>query len=193
MLIDCDSEDTSDLILLAKLLSIFDISLSIFGILSRDCDNDDTIDLMLSVKVLSGFLLSICAIFLSTSDTLSIDCFSENDVERMLSINLFCDIFLSIFDTSSIDCDNESAIDLIVFINLLGSSLLISDKLSTRFDNELCINLQLSINFSLYVTVLPLSCFFLIGAEKVMYFSVFSPRHSKLPLNSLANFLIIKL
>ena len=65
LLIDCDSEDTFDLMLLAKLLSIFDISLSIFDILSRDCNNDDTIDLMLSVKVLSGFLLSICAIFLS--------------------------------------------------------------------------------------------------------------------------------
>ena len=63
--------------LLAKLLSIFDISLSIFDILSRDYDNDDTIDLMLSVKVLSGSLLSICAIFLSISDFLSIDCFSE--------------------------------------------------------------------------------------------------------------------
>ena len=83
--------------LLAKLLSIFDISLSIFDILSRDCDNNATIDLMLSVKVLSGSLLSICAIFLSISDTLSIDYFSENNVERMLSINLFCDIFSSIF------------------------------------------------------------------------------------------------
>ena len=111
----------------------------------------------------------------------------------MLSMNLFCDIFLSIFDTLSIDCDNESVIDLIVFINLLGSLLLISDKLSTRFDNEICINLQLSINSSLYVVVLQLSCSFLIGTEKVMYFSVFSPKQSKLPeLNSLANYLIMK-
>ena len=156
--------------LLVKLLSIFDISLSIFDILSRDCDNDDTIDLMLSVKVLSGSLLSICAIFLSISDTLSIDCFSENNLERMLPVNSFCDIFLSIFDTLPIDCYNESVIDLIVFINLLGSLLLISYKLSTRFDKELCMNLQLSINFSLYVVVLPLPCSFLIGAEKVIYF-----------------------
>ena len=110
----------------------------------------------------------------------------------MLSVNSFCDTFWSIFDSLSIDYDNESVLDLIVSINLLGSLLLISDKLSTRFDNELCINLQLSINFSLYVVVLPLSCSFLIGAEKVMYFSVFSPRHSKLPLNYLANCLIMK-
>ena len=37
-------------------------------------------------------------------------------------------------------------------IYALHSSLLISDKLSsTRFDNEVGINLKLSINFSLYV------------------------------------------
>ena len=111
----------------------------------------------------------------------------------MLSVNLFCDILLSISDTLSIDCDNESVIDLTVSTNLfLGSLLLIPDKLSTRFDNESRINLQLSINFSLYVAVLPSSCSFLIGTEKVMYFSVFSPKHSKLPLNSLANCLIMK-
>ena len=51
------------------LLSICDISLSIFDILSRDCDSEDTIDLMLPLKVLSGSLLSICAIFPSISDT----------------------------------------------------------------------------------------------------------------------------
>ena len=40
------------------------------------------------------------------------------------------------------------------------------------------------------MTVLSLSCSFLIGTEKVMYFSVFSPKQSKLPLNSFANCLI---
>ena len=39
---------------------------------------------------------------------------------------------------------------------------------------------------------LSLSRSFLIGAEKVMYFSVLSPKQSKLPLNSFANFLFIK-
>ena len=40
------------------------------------------------------------------------------------------------------------------FMHTLHSSLLISDKLSTRFDNEVGKNLKLSINFSLYVIVL---------------------------------------
>ena len=48
----------------------------------------------------------------------------------------------------------------------------------TRFDNETDINLKLSINFSLYVIVLPLSSSFLTGTEKEIYFSVFSPKHS---------------
>ena len=51
-------------------------------------------------------------------------------------------------------------------------------------DNELDINLKLSINFILYVIVLPLSRSFLIGTEKVMYFSVFFPKHSNLSSNS---------
>ena len=42
----------------------------------------------------------------------------------------------------------------------LHSSLLTSDKLSARFDNEVGINLKLLINFSLYEIVLPLSHFF---------------------------------
>ena len=58
------------------------------------------------------------------------------------------------------------------------SLLLISDKVSTRSDNLYGINLQLSINFILQVIVLPLSCSFLIGLEKVKYFSVFTPKHS---------------
>ena len=39
---------------------------------------------------------------------------------------------------------------------------------------------------------LPLSYSFLIGTEKVMYFSVSSSKQSKLPLHSLANCLIMK-
>ena len=62
-----------------------------------------------------------------------------------------------------------------------------SDKLSTRLDSEVDINLKLSINFSLYVIVLLLSSSFLIGTEKVIYFSVFSPKHSNWPSNSSAN------
>ena len=53
-----------------------------------------------------------------------------------------------------------------------------SDKLSKRFYNELDINLKLSINFNFYVIVLALSSSFLIGTEKVIYFSVFSSEHS---------------
>ena len=53
-----------------------------------------------------------------------------------------------------------------------------SNKLSARLDNELDINLKLSINFNLYVIVLPLSSSLLIGTEKVIYFSVLSPKHS---------------
>ena len=67
-----------------------------------------------------------------------------------------------------------------------------SDKLSTRFDSEVDVKLKLSINFSLYVIVLLLSSSFLIGTEKVIYFSVFSPKHSNWPSNSFANCLIIK-
>ena len=77
-------------------------------------------------------------------------------------------------------------------MHALQSLLLISDKLSTRSDNLLGMNLQLSINFILYVIVLPLSCSFLIGTEKVIYFSVFSPKHSDSPLESSANSLIKK-
>ena len=47
-----------------------------------------------------------------------------------------------------------------------------------RLDSEVDINLKLSINFSLYEIVLLLSSSFLIATEKVMYFSVFSPKHS---------------
>ena len=42
-------------------------------------------------------------------------------------------------------------------------------------------NLKLSINLILFVIVLPFSFSFFIGTEKVIYFSVFSPRHSNCP------------
>ena len=77
-------------------------------------------------------------------------------------------------------------------MHALHSFLLISDNLSTRFDNEVGINVKLSINFSLCVVVLPLQCSFLIGTEKVIYFSVFSPIRSNWPPNSSANCSFIK-
>ena len=56
-------------------------------------------------------------------------------------------------------------------------------KLSARFNNELDINLKPSINFILYVIDLQLASSFLIGTEKVIYFSVFSPKHLNCPSN----------
>ena len=69
---------------------------------------------------------------------------------------------------------------LFCFVSLLFSfaTFTITYKLSTSFDNEIDINLRLSINSSFYVILLPLSSSFLIGNEKVIYFSVFSPKHS---------------
>ena len=67
-----------------------------------------------------------------------------------------------------------------------------SDKLSTRLDSEVDLNLKLSINFSFYVIALLLSSSFLIGTDKVIYFSVFSSKHSNWLSNSFANCLIIK-
>ena len=67
-------------------------------------------------------------------------------------------------------------------MRVFQSLLLISDKLSTRSDNLLRMNLQVSINFNLYVIVLSLSCSFLIGTEKLIYFSAFCPKHSNLTL-----------
>ena len=72
---------------------------------------------------------------------------------------------------------------------------LISDKLSTRLDKLQRINLNVSINFILYVIVSLVSSIvsFLIGIEKLIYFSLFSAKHLKSsPLNSSANSLIIK-
>ena len=56
----------------------------------------------------------------------------------------------------------------------LGS---LSDKYLTTFDSEVDINLKLSLKFSLYAIVLPLSSSSLIGTEKPICFSVFSPKH----------------
>ena len=61
----------------------------------------------------------------------------------------------------------------------------LSGRLSARSDNDLDMNL---INFHVYV--LPLS--FLIVTKKVIYFSVFSPKHLNSPLNSFASSIIIK-
>ena len=77
-------------------------------------------------------------------------------------------------------------------MHVLQFLLLISDKFTTRSDNLLDINLQVSIKFILYGIVLLLSCSFLICTEKLLCFSVFSPKHSNLPLNSSANSLIMK-
>ena len=65
--------------------------------------------------------------------------------------------------------------------------LKIADILSTSSDNEVDINLKLSINFSLRVIVLPLSHSYLIGTEKMIYFSIFSLIQLSSPLNSSAN------
>ena len=75
----------------------------------------------------------------------------------------------------------------------LHSMLLnISDVLSTSSHNEVGINLKLSINLRLYVIILPLSHDFLFGAEKLIYFSILSPIQLISPLNSIANWFIIK-
>ena len=70
--------------------------------------------------------------------------------------------------------------------------LKIPDVLSTSSDNEVGINLKLSINLSLCVIVLPLSHSFLIVTEKVIYFSILSPIQLSSPLNSFANCSSIK-
>ena len=69
----------------------------------------------------------------------------------------------------------------------------LSESLSTRFDNELDINLKLSIIFILSLIDLALSNSFSIGTEKVIYYSLLSPKHLNCPLNSTTSSLIIKL
>ena len=62
----------------------------------------------------------------------------------------------------------------------------------TRSDNKLDINVKISKEINLHVTDLPLSSSFLIGTQKVIYFSAFSPKNSNFPSNFSANSLIIK-
>ena len=77
--------------------------------------------------------------------------------------------------------------------------LKIPDVLSTSSDNEVGINLKLSINLILHVIVLLLlllllllSHSFLIGTEKVTYFSILSQIQLGSPLSSIANWFTIK-
>ena len=74
----------------------------------------------------------------------------------------------------------------------LHSFLLTSDRLSVRIDSGAAINLQLSMNFSLYVISMPFSFIFLSGTLNVMYFSIFSPKQSMLPLKCFGSSLIMK-
>ena len=75
-----------------------------------------------------------------------------------------------------------------------------SERLSTKLDNEVHINLQLSINFNLcemFTIFSPPSIsffviFLLIFTEKVICLSVFSPKKSNSLSNSLTSSLIIK-
>ena len=76
--------------------------------------------------------------------------------------------------------------------DLHSIQLKFQDILSTSSYKEVNINLKLSINLSLCVIVLLSPHFFLIGTEKVIYFSMFSPIQSSSRLNSSANWLIIK-
>lgn len=68
-----------------------------------------------------------------------------------------------------------------------------SERLSARRDNELDINLTISVKFILYEIVFPFSFYFLIDTDNVWNFLVFSRRHVKsdLPISS-ASFLIMK-
>ena len=67
------------------------------------------------------------------------DCDNEAIIDLMLSI---CTISLLISETLSIDCDNEAVINLMLSINPFSDSfLLISDKLSTRFDSDTFVDL----------------------------------------------------
>ena len=70
--------------------------------------------------------------------------------------------------------------------------LKIPDVLSTSSDNEVEINLKLSIILSLFVIFLPLSHFFLDWYRKNDIFFILSPIQLSWPLNSFANWSIIK-
>ena len=69
--------------------------------------------------------------------------------------------------------------------------LKIPDILSTSSDNEVDINLKLSINLSL-CAIFYHDHILLIVTEKVIYFSISSPMQLHSPLNSSTNWLIIK-
>ena len=76
---------------------------------------------------------------------------------------------------------------------LTGKFLFSSPRLSTRSDKDWFMSLLLSMNFIWYAIGLSLASIFLkIEIEKVMHFSVFSPKQLKGPLKSWANCLIIK-
>ena len=78
-----------------------------------------------------------------------------------------------------------------LYVKMSEKYLKFSDKLLTRLDDDLDTHLKLSINFSLYVIAMLLLSPLLIGTEKVICFSVFSPRHSNLPSNYFSSSLII--
>ena len=101
-------------------------------------------------------------------------------IKYLLKSNL--QFFVTVYAQSSIDIYSRQDLYFIYF--LLWHPL---DKLLIRLDNELDINLKLSINFNLYKIVLPLPSF-TISTEHVIYFSVFSNNHS----NSFVHSLIIK-
>ena len=80
---------------------------------------------------------------------------------------------------------------------ILGSP---PDRLLTIFDNELAINLAVSVNcikWDIFFVIsssflLILATFFSAGTVKFMYFSVFSPRQVNCFSNSSANYFMIK-
>ena len=85
----------------------------------------------------------------------------------------------------------QSIDSFILSLHLMHSCLLISDKLSTRSDNDLLINLKLSMNFSLYVMNLPSLFSFFSGILNVMYFSMPSPQNV-MPFTPFAKSLVMK-
>ena len=130
-------------------------------------------------------------------------------------LRVWCFTFFAFVSQSAIFKSDEFTFqpNMLFFMHDLHSLFKIWDKLSTRSDHLLYINLQLSINvcdcflFFFFTVIiffyqhhlllfaiifLTISNFFffftinffLIGTEKVIYFSVFSPKHSNWPLNS---------
>ena len=74
-------------------------------------------------------------------------------------------------------------------LDLWSSSERFSDRLDRKFD----MNPILSMNVTLFIVVLPCSVSFLILWENVIYFSVFSPKHSNQTSNSSSYFFNYKL